>query len=106
MKDPQVNDTPGGAGSSAAIGFVLGAALGAGIALLLAPRSGKETRQRLADTGQRWRNAARGTLGQALETANDFKADAKSASEAGREAFEHGQKSHEPRPESRTELKT
>jgi gas vesicle protein len=106
MGNPQVNDTPGGAGSSAVLGFVLGAVLGAGIALLLAPRSGKETRQRLADTGRRWGNAARDTVHQALDTANDLKEDAKSALAAGREAFEETRQSHEPRPGSRTERKT
>ena len=96
-KDPQVNGTSGGTGSSVAMGFVLGALVGAGVALLLAPGSGKETRRRLADTGRRWGGAARSKLEEAGELANDLKQDVKSAVEAGREAFEHGQKSHEPR---------
>ena len=68
-ENPQVHATPGRAGSSVAVGFVLGALVGAGIAL------------------------------------NDLKQEAKSALEAGREAFEHEQKPQEPRPVSRAELK-
>lgn len=101
----QVNGTPGSTGTAAAIGFVVGAVVGAGIALLLAPGSGKETRRRLADSGRRWGHAARSRLDQALDTAHDLEQDVNAALEAGRDAFEHGQKSHEPGPTSRTELK-
>lgn len=98
--------TSRGAGSSVAIGFVLGTLVGAGVALLLAPRTGKENRRRLADAGGRWGDAVRSKFDQARDTAKDLKQDAKSALEAGREAFEHGQKSHEPRTPSRTKLKS
>lgn len=40
-------------------GVILGAALGAGVALLLAPRSGRSTRRRLARSGRRVRGRAR-----------------------------------------------
>lgn len=103
--NPRVNGPQGGAGSSVAMGFVLGAVIGAGVALLLAPRTGKETRQRLADAGRRWGGAARSKLDQARDTAKDLKRDVKSALDAGREAFESGQKSEEPRPQSRIERK-
>ena len=100
------NGNSPGTGSSVALGFVLGALVGAGAALLLAPRTGKETRRRLADAGRGWGDAARGKLDQVRDTANDLKRDAKSALEAGREAFEHGRKSHEPRMPSRTNVKS
>ena len=58
-ENPQVNGGSRGAGSSVAMGFVLGALVGAGIALLLAPRSGRETRGRLADAGRRCRDEQR-----------------------------------------------
>jgi gas vesicle protein len=103
-ENPQVNSTPGGAGSAIAMGFVLGAVVGAGIALLLAPGSGRETRGRLADAGRRWGGAALDKLDQARTTVGDLKQDAKSALEAGREAFEQGQKAHGSRPAPRTEL--
>jgi gas vesicle protein len=104
-----MNEHPDGAsrgtGSSVAVGFVLGALVGAGIALLLAPRTGKETRRRLAEAGERWGSAARGTLDRARDTARDFAQDAKSAAEGAREAFEHGRRSdpRTPASPSRTE---
>jgi len=52
-----VSRTSRSAGSSAAVGFLIGATLGAGIALLLAPRSGRQSRRRLADAGAK-RHAA------------------------------------------------
>jgi len=104
-ENPQTNGATRGAGSSAAMGFVVGALVGAGIALLLAPATGKDTRRRLADAGRRWGGAARDKLGQALDAASDLKPEAKSALEADTEAFEHGQKSHGPRPLTRMELK-
>jgi len=97
-RNPQGNDS-GGAFSWAATGFVLGAVVGAGIALLLAPETGKETRRRLGDAGTRLGNAARSKIDQALDTANDLKQDAMSALKAGREEFESGQRA------PRTELK-
>jgi gas vesicle protein len=103
-KDLQMDSTPRGSGSSLAMGFVLGALVGAGIALLTAPKTGKETRRRLADAGARWGNAARSRIDEAGEIAHDLKRDAQSAMQAGREAFQHGQNSHEPRPAPRTEL--
>jgi gas vesicle protein len=119
MEDLTVNDNSRGNGSSTVLGFVLGALVGAGIGLLLAPGTGSETRRRIADAGGRLGNAARDAGGrlenaardaggrlrsaardkfdEARETVKDFKQDATSAVEAGREAFEAGQKSHEHR---------
>lgn len=42
--------------------FAIGAALGAGMALLYAPRSGKATREMLADKGRELGGRARGAL--------------------------------------------
>ena len=39
-------------------GFLLGLAVGAGIALLFAPRTGEETRRQLKNTGRRFRTVA------------------------------------------------
>lgn len=103
-ENSQVKGTMGGTGTSVAIGFVLGAVIGAGIALLLAPETGKETRRRIADAGRRWGGAARSKFDEARDAAIDLKHEAKSALEAGFEAFEHGSKTHE-RQTSRTELK-
>jgi gas vesicle protein len=103
-ENPRIIRTSGSDVSSVVMGFALGALIGAGIALLLAPGSGKETRQRLVDTGGRWRNAARSKFDQVRDTASGLKQDAKSALEAGREAFKQGQESREPRPAPRIDL--
>ena len=102
-QNPQLNSPSSGAGASVALGFVLGALVGAGVALLLAPGPGRETRLRVADAGRRWRGVARRRFDEARDAADALRKDAKSALEAGREAFEHGSKTHEPRAESRTE---
>jgi gas vesicle protein len=101
----QVNGTAGGTGATVVMGFVLGALVGAGMALLLAPGTGKDTRGRLVATGRRWGGAARSTFKHARDTANDLKQDAMSAVEAGRDAFEESQKSHDPYTTSRIERK-
>ena len=74
-ENPQVNGMKGGTVTAAAIGFVAGAVVGAGLALLLAPASGKETRRRLADSGRRWGHTVQDKLDQALETAHDLEQD-------------------------------
>jgi gas vesicle protein len=101
----RVTGTTGSTGSTVVMGFVLGALVGAGMALLLAPGTGKDTRKRLVATGRRWSAAARSTFQNARDTANDLKQDAISAVEAGREAFEENRKSQEPSPTSRIERK-
>ncbi len=86
-----MNENPQSNGSGIAplaIGFVLGAVLGAGVALLLAPATGEETRRRVSDAGRRWGGAARRHVDRALETASDLQQSASSALKAGREAFE------------------
>jgi gas vesicle protein len=99
MEDPNMNEKQqgqgiaDGIGPSVAIGFVLGALVGAGIALLLAPATGKETRRRVADVGRKWSGAARDKFDQARDIAEDLKQDAQSALDAGREAFEKSRKS-------------
>ena len=105
MNENQFNGAPRGTGTSVVMGVVFGALVGAGIALLLAPGTGRDTRRRLADTGRRWGGSARNKFDQARNTASDLKQDAKSALVAGREAFKRGQESREPLPTSGTELK-
>jgi gas vesicle protein len=105
-ENPQVNRqlrTKGSTGTTVVMGFVLGALVGAGMALLLAPETGKDTRKRLVATGRRWSAAARSTFQNARDTANDLKQDAMSAVEAGREAFEENPKPQGPYPSSRIE---
>lgn len=84
---------------STLIGFALGAAVGAGLALLLAPDSGKKTRQRLASTARRWGQNAEDTFDQARDTVTDLGTDAKSAIKAGQDAFLHDRATRESRSE-------
>jgi gas vesicle protein len=87
-ENQQVNGSRG-AGSSVAMGFLLGAVVGAGVALLLAPEAGKKTRHRIADAGRRWRGAAR-------DMVRDLKQEATSALDAARDELEHGLKHETP----------
>jgi gas vesicle protein len=58
--------------------FLTGAVIGAAVAILYAPKSGKETRQFIADTTQKGKDAV-------LESSQ-------SAVDAGRDMFERGRK--------------
>ncbi len=77
------------------IGFALGAVLGAGLALLLAPDSGARTRQRLASTARRWGKNAEHSLDFARESVADLGTDAKAAIKAGQNAFQHDRAARE-----------
>lgn len=106
MKD-DASDTRGTSNTGQTMmGFALGAVVGAGLALLLAPASGGKTRERIASTARRWTKNARETLNDARETVGDFGADARSAVDAGRKAFRHDdQNSDPPRPAPQTAMK-
>lgn len=69
------------------IGFVLGAAVGAGIALLMAPAPGAETRRRLGVTSRRLTNRFRTGVEQARGQISGLKRDVEAAVASGREAF-------------------
>jgi gas vesicle protein len=61
--------------------FVLGAVVGAGLALLLAPQSGSDTREQMRSAARKWRHRAR-------EMAEDGKELANELVETGREAVD------------------
>ena len=88
MNDASESRTTLNAGSTL-MGFALGALVGAGLALLLAPDSGRKTRQRLASTARNWSERAGHTIDQARDTVAELGADAKSAVKAGQDAFRH-----------------
>jgi gas vesicle protein len=80
------------------IGFALGAVVGAGLAFLLAPESGKQMRARIAQGARRSSQLAGNAIDQARSTAtdaveqartavNDLSKDVVSAVQAGRETF-------------------
>jgi gas vesicle protein len=81
----------GGAGNIL-LGFILGAVSGAALALLYAPASGRETRERLAERAEEARAKAaeaaakgRDALAQGRETLN-------TAIERGREAYQQARR--------------
>ena len=81
-------------GASAMTGFLMGAVLGAGIALLLAPATGTDTRRRLSDVARKVRDTASDRLGSVRESLHDLKGDAESAIAGGREAYRDSRSSH------------
>ena len=81
------------------MGFAVGAAVGAGLALLLAPDSGKSTRDRLVSTARGLSKSAGHTLDQARETMVELGSDAKSAIKAGQDSFLHDRATRESRSE-------
>ena len=58
MSDRMDTNDSGGNGGINLAGFLLGALVGAGLALLLAPAPGGETRKKVADTARRIGNRA------------------------------------------------
>ena len=88
-----MTDTRGFGGSHLLIAFVTGAAAGAVMAYLTAPRSGKETREALQSWAQEARNKAGRlphAMGQAVERATN----------AGKDAFAESYRGNSPHIES------
>lgn len=54
------------------VAFLFGAVVGAGLALLLAPQTGKETRELLKEKGEEFAKRAKEGLGDSRERADDF----------------------------------
>jgi len=75
--------------------FAVGAIVGAGLALLLAPATGRDTRRRLGTTARRVGTQAKDVIGKARGTIEGVREDARVAVERGRESFTRA--SHEPR---------
>lgn len=74
--------------------FTLGAAIGAGIALLYAPRSGEQTRKLLVKKGEELCDKAEETLEDAKEFIRGKKEEITAAIEAGKEALREEQQKH------------
>ncbi|HLQ66730.1 MAG TPA: YtxH domain-containing protein [Candidatus Limnocylindrales bacterium] len=85
--NPYLNDVPR-SGTMGVSGFVLGAIVGAGVALLFAPAAGGDTRRRLGETAKKIGSAAKDKI-------QDGKDQARGYIESGRQAFESGRKSFE-----------
>lgn len=66
--------------SNGMMGFFVGALVGAGVALLLAPATGGHTRRRLADTAKRLGSAAK-------DKVSEFRSQGGETGDMGRESF-------------------
>ena len=73
------------AAGSSVMSFMMGAVLGASLALLLAPETGAQTRHRLADAAKKMGQKAR-------HSAEDLANDAREAVEHGRQEFQQSTK--------------
>jgi gas vesicle protein len=76
--------------------FLLGAAVGAGVALLLAPQSGEETRRQLGDRAKRLGEDVDEKLRTAKEEVKARAGDVKAAVGAGRDAFARARTGEDP----------
>ena len=76
--------------------FMVGALVGAGVALLLAPANGSDTRKKLGATAQKIGENAKHVVGRTRSFVEGIKSDARSAVRSGREEFERNQGRQEP----------
>ena len=74
------------------LAFVLGAAAGAAVALLYAPATGEETRQRIKDKAREGREKAEAVAREGREFLSRQRDNLGAAVERGREAFEQARK--------------
>ena len=74
--------------------FAIGALVGTGVALLYAPRSGKETRELLAKKGRELKGKASDALDDAKDFIDGKKAELAAAVEAGKDAMREERAKH------------
>ncbi len=82
--------------SDSLMAFLLGAAVGAGVALLLAPATGDEVRKKLADSARRLGDDLDDKLKTAKDEVKSRAGDVKSAIGAGRDAYARARTGEEP----------
>jgi gas vesicle protein len=81
----------GGAGNTL-LAFILGAVSGAAVALLYAPVSGRETRERLAERADEARARAADAAARGREVFNQGRETLNTAIERGREAYQQARR--------------
>lgn len=69
-------------------GLLFGAAVGAALGVIFAPRAGADTRRQIAQSGTRLRDGAMRTYEQARDAGNAAVSKARDAYDRGREAFD------------------
>jgi len=80
--------------------FLLGAVVGASIALLMAPAPGDETRRKLKDTAKRLGSTVNDTVSSAKDELKNRADDVRSAVSAGRDSYSRSRSGSEPAPTS------
>ena len=94
------NDEYGRNGGGFLVGFIAGSMIGAGLALLFAPKAGDETRREVAEQAQRVREKAREGLGTASDRVSHFaergKAIYQNAADKAREAAQAVREGRDP----------
>ena len=88
-------DSGVGAGS-VMLAFLLGAVAGAAVALLYAPASGEQTRERLGEKAREGRERAAEAAARGREVMNRGRQSVATAIERGREAYEQARAATEP----------
>lgn len=100
MQDQRFNDVAA-AGGFSIMTFLAGAAVGAGIALLIAPATGEDTRRRLIDGAKKVKQNMGDTVGSAKDEISRRTDDVRSAVNAGKDAYTRSRsQSTEPAPTS------
>jgi gas vesicle protein len=67
--------------------FVVGALVGAGLALLLAPAAGRDTRRRIGTSAKKLGTNAKSAIGRTRDSIQGIRDDAQTAMERGREEY-------------------
>jgi gas vesicle protein len=75
--------------------FMIGALVGAGVALLLAPANGRDARKKVGETAQKLGANAKHVAGRTRSFVEGIRQDARSAMKSGRDEFERSQKRDE-----------
>jgi gas vesicle protein len=91
MYEPQYEEESGG--GSFMLGLLCGAAVGAAIGIMFAPKAGSELRRTLYDSTGDIRRKASDAYGQATQTVNEYVAKGREAVDRGRQAFESARES-------------
>lgn len=68
-------------------GFLLGAVVGAGVALVLAPMAGKDTRRHIGDAARRLKDGAQGGMDNVVGAIKEGAGDIGAAIDAGKDAY-------------------
>jgi gas vesicle protein len=87
----EIDEAEGGKSNSVAW-FITGAAIGVTIAMLYAPKAGKDTRQTIADTTQKGKEAVAETGTNIVEASRDMFERGRKLVEDAAELFERGRK--------------